>query len=83
MGRGDGGWVDLDLHNLTKRQRPPASARAPASHFIKTVEGLHEALVGAVPSISFGLAVPSRRGPNYAGTPTQTSELDVGIGRGD
>ena len=26
------------------------------SHFIKTVEDLHEALVGAVPSIRFGLA---------------------------
>jgi len=26
------------------------------SHFIKTVEDLHEALVGAVPRISFGLA---------------------------
>ena len=26
------------------------------SHFIKTVEDLHEALVGAVPRIRFGLA---------------------------
>jgi len=26
------------------------------SHFIKTVEDLHEALVGAVPGIRFGLA---------------------------
>ena len=27
------------------------------SHFIKTVEDLHEALVGAVPGIRFGLAI--------------------------
>ena len=27
------------------------------SHFIKTVEDLHEALVGAVPGIRFGLAL--------------------------
>ncbi len=26
------------------------------SHFIKTVEDIHEALVGAVPGIKFGLA---------------------------
>jgi uncharacterized protein len=26
------------------------------THFIKTVEDLHEALVGAVPGITFGLA---------------------------
>jgi len=32
---------------------PPTSSSA---HFIKTVEDLHEALVGAVPGIRFGLA---------------------------
>jgi uncharacterized protein len=33
------------------------------SHFIKTVEDLHEALVGAVPEIEFGLAFCEASGP--------------------
>ena len=33
------------------------------SHFIKTVEDLHEALVGAVPGIRFGLAFCEASGP--------------------
>lgn len=33
------------------------------SHFIKTVEDLHEALVGAVPGIKFGLAFCEASGP--------------------
>jgi hypothetical protein len=33
------------------------------THFIKTVEDLHEALVGAVPGIKFGLAFCEASGP--------------------
>ncbi|MGH2606076.1 MAG: adenosine-specific kinase [Anaerolineales bacterium] len=33
------------------------------AHFIKTVEDLHEALVGAVPGIQFGLAFCESSGP--------------------
>jgi adenosine/AMP kinase len=33
------------------------------AHFIKTVEDLHEALVGAVPGIEFGLAFCESSGP--------------------
>src|SRR3972149_5608504 len=33
------------------------------AHFIKTVEDLHEALVGAVPGILFGLAFNEASGP--------------------
>lgn len=33
------------------------------SHFIKTVEDLHEALVGAVPGIEFGMAFCEASGP--------------------
>jgi len=33
------------------------------AHFIKTVEDLHEALVGCVPGISFGLAFCEASGP--------------------
>lgn len=33
------------------------------AHFIKTVEDLHEAMVGAVPGIKFGLAFAEASGP--------------------
>lgn len=38
------------------------------SHFIKTVEDLHEALVGLVPGISFGLAFCESSGPRLIRT---------------
>ncbi|HEY3265059.1 MAG TPA: adenosine-specific kinase, partial [Actinomycetota bacterium] len=33
------------------------------AHFIKTVEDLHEALVGAVPGLRFGIAFNEASGP--------------------
>lgn len=38
------------------------------SHFIKTVEDLHEALVGTVPGIKFGLAFCESSGPRLVRT---------------
>ncbi len=48
------------------------------SHFIKTVEDLQEALVGAVPGIEFGLAFCEASGPalvRAAGTSPELVEL--------
>lgn len=48
------------------------------SHFIKTVEDLHEALVGAVPGIKFGLAFSEASGPalvRWSGTSDEMIEL--------
>jgi adenosine/AMP kinase len=48
------------------------------SHFIKTVEDLHEALVGTVPGIKFGLAFCESSGPRLvrtAGTDQALVEL--------
>ncbi|MCJ7678967.1 MAG: adenosine-specific kinase [Anaerolineales bacterium] len=48
------------------------------AHFIKTVEDLHEALVGAVPGIQFGLAFCEASGPSlvrYSGTAPELIEL--------
>ena len=48
------------------------------SHFIKTVEDLHEALVGAVPGIEFGLAFCEASGPALvrgSGTSDELVEL--------
>ena len=50
------------------------------SHFIKTVEDIHEALVGAVPGIEFGVAFCEASGPSlirYSGT----SEEMVGLAK--
>jgi adenosine/AMP kinase len=48
------------------------------SHFIKTVEDLHETLVGAVPGIEFGLAFCEASGPSLvrlSGTSEEMIEL--------
>lgn len=48
------------------------------SHFIKTVEDLHEALVTAVPRLKFGLAFCESSGPalvRWSGTDTELIEL--------
>lgn len=50
------------------------------SHFIKTVEDLHEALVGTVPGIEFGLAFCEASGPaliRKSGTSAAMLELAV------
>lgn len=48
------------------------------SHFIKTVEDLHEALVGAVPGVKFGLAFCEASGPalvRWSGTDDELTEM--------
>jgi adenosine/AMP kinase len=48
------------------------------SHFIKTVEDLHEALINSVPGISFGIAFCESSGPclvRYSGTDPDLIEL--------
>jgi len=48
------------------------------AHFIKTVEDLHEALVGAVPGIQFGLAFCEASGPSlvrHSGTAPELIDL--------
>ncbi|MGE5446193.1 MAG: adenosine-specific kinase [Ignavibacteriales bacterium] len=48
------------------------------SHFIKTVEDIHEALVNTVPGIRFGLAFCESSGPclvRYSGTEPELTEL--------
>jgi len=48
------------------------------SHFIKSVEDLHEALVNSVPGIKFGLAFCESSGPclvRYTGTDQQLEKL--------
>lgn len=55
----------MALELLTVRIEKPESVNLilGQAHFIKTVEDLHEALVGAVPGIQFGLAFCESSGP--------------------
>ncbi|MGD2144845.1 MAG: adenosine-specific kinase [Anaerolineae bacterium] len=46
------------------------------SHFIKTVEDVHEALVTAVPGIEFGLAFCESSGPALVRTTGTSGELE-------
>ena len=45
------------------------------SHFIKTVEDLHEALVNTVPGIKFGLAFSEASGPRLIRTSGTSDEM--------
>lgn len=48
------------------------------SHFIKTIEDIHEAMVGTVPNIQFGLGFCESSGPRlvrYTGTDEELIEL--------
>lgn len=48
------------------------------AHFIKTLEDLHEALVGSVPGIRFGLAFAEASGPalvRWSGTDDELAQL--------
>jgi adenosine/AMP kinase len=46
----------MDLTVVTVKKPENVSLILGQSHFIKTVEDIHEAMVGAVPGIKFGLA---------------------------
>ncbi len=50
------------------------------SHFIKTVEDLHEALAGAVPGIQFGLAFCEASGPSLVRASGTSAEL-IGLAK--
>ena len=46
----------MQIHSVAIVKPEPVNFILGQSHFIKTVEDIHEALVGAVPGIRFGLA---------------------------
>lgn len=53
----------MDLHAVKIAKPDDVNVIVGQSHFIKSVEDLHEALVGAVPGIEFGLAFCESSGP--------------------
>jgi adenosine/AMP kinase len=69
---------DMELKLVTIEKPDEINFILGQSHFIKTVEDLHEALVTAVPGIQFGLAFCESSGPalvRYSGTDAEMIEL--------
>ena len=58
----------MDLHAVAIENPQSFNLIFGHSHFIKTVEDLHEALVGTVPGIRFGLAFCEASGPRLVRT---------------
>jgi adenosine/AMP kinase len=55
--------MEMQLHVVRLEKADEVNLILGQAHFIKTVEDLHEALVGAVPGIRFGLAFNEASGP--------------------
>ena len=68
----------VNLMAVTVRKPDTVNAIIGQGHFIKIIEDLHEALVGAVPGIAFGLAFCESSGPclvRWSGTDQELIEL--------
>jgi len=68
----------MELISIPIRKPDEVNLILGQSHFIKTVEDLHEALVGAVPGIKFGLAFCEASGPalvRWSGTDEMLTDL--------
>lgn len=68
----------MELKTVTIHKPEEVNCIIGQSHFIKTVEDLHEALVNAVPGIKCGLAFCEASGPclvRFSGTDQELMEL--------
>jgi adenosine/AMP kinase len=73
-----GGVLSMELKTLAISKPDDANLILGQAHFIKTVDDLHEALVGAVPNIRFGLAFCESSGPalvRWSGTDDELTRL--------
>ena len=72
---------ELTLHVVAVEKPDELNLILGQSHFIKTVEDLHEALAGAVPGLRFGIAFCESSGPRLvrrSGSDPELVELAVG-----
>lgn len=70
----------MELHAVAIENPQALNLIFGQAHFIKTVEDLHEALVGAVPGIRFGLAFCESSGPRLVRTSgTDPALIDLAI----
>lgn len=72
------GGMEMHLKSIAIEKPEPINFILGQSHFIKTVEDIHEALVNTVPGIQFGLAFNEASGKclvRYTGTDPDMIEL--------
>ena len=70
----------MDIHAITIEKPEPINFVLGQSHFIKTVEDIHESLVNSVPGIKFGLAFCEASGKclvRYSGTDDAMTDLAI------
>jgi adenosine/AMP kinase len=65
----------MDLHAIKIAKPDDVNVIVGQTHFIKSVEDLHEALVGAMPRIEFGLAFCEASGPALVRVSGTSDEL--------
>jgi hypothetical protein len=65
----------MELTTVTIEKPEAVSVILGQSHFIKTVEDIHEAMVGAVPGVRFGLAFCEASGARLVRTSGTDEEL--------
>lgn len=66
----------MELLTIRLEKPEPVNLILGQAHFIKTVEDVHEALVGAVPGIQFGLAFCESSGPALVRSSGTSAELE-------
>ncbi len=70
----------MDIHTVRVEKPEDLNLILGQSHFIKTVEDLHEALAGSVPGLRFGIAFCESSGPRlvrWSGTDDELVRLAV------
>ncbi len=68
----------MELKTIAIRKPDEVNLILGQSHFIKTVDDIHEALVGSVPDIKFGIAFCESSGPalvRWSGTDDELTKL--------
>ena len=65
----------MELKSVTIQKPADLNFILGQSHFIKTVEDVHEALVNTVPGIQFGLAFCEASGPRLIRTSGTDEEM--------
>ncbi len=74
----------MDIHTVRVEKPEDLNLILGQSHFIKTVEDLHEALAGSVPGLRFGIAFCESSGPRlvrWSGTDVELVRLAVDSAR--
>lgn len=67
----------MEIHAVDIKKPAEVNVILGQSHFIKTVEDVHEAMVGAIPGIQFGVAFCEASGPALIRTSGTSKEMEA------